>query len=164
MASGNTLLIFTPLSNEPPASNFATPDTRNAHPVLDFDDTTNESLIFTAVMPQNYAGGGITVLLGYSMTSAITNDVFFQFQIERIGDEIQDVDADSFINTNFSVDTVPGTSGHVKYITRLVTDGAALDFVVAGDLFRIKILRVAADAADTATGDAELHFIEIRET
>ena len=44
MASGDTLLVFTPLHNEPPASNFATLDLRNLHPVLDFDPTTNESV------------------------------------------------------------------------------------------------------------------------
>ena len=59
MASGDSLVIFTPLSNEPPSSNFATFDTRNAHPVLDFDDTTEEKVVFTGIMPRNYAGGGV---------------------------------------------------------------------------------------------------------
>ena len=37
MASGDTLNVFTPLQNEPPASIYATLDVRNLHPVLDFD-------------------------------------------------------------------------------------------------------------------------------
>ena len=48
MASGDTLLTFTPASNEPPATVFATLDTRNAHPVLDFDDAANEDAVFSA--------------------------------------------------------------------------------------------------------------------
>ena len=45
MSSGDTLLIFNPLHNEPPASNPATLDTRNQHPILDFDAATNESAV-----------------------------------------------------------------------------------------------------------------------
>ena len=48
MASGDTLVVLTPLGNEPPVSNPATFDFRNNHPVLDFDDATNESAVFSA--------------------------------------------------------------------------------------------------------------------
>ena len=76
MASGDTLLIFTPLHNEPPASNMATLDVRNGHPVLDFDATTNESAVFSGVMPQNYAGTtGATVYIHYAMSSAEADTV-----------------------------------------------------------------------------------------
>ena len=61
MASGQTLCIFTPLHNEPPASNPAILDTRNQHTVLDFDPTTNESAVFKGIMRRNYGGGGVTV-------------------------------------------------------------------------------------------------------
>ena len=70
MASGDTLLIFTPLSNEPPSVNPATLDTRNAHPVLDFDAVVPEAAVFSAVMPRHYAGGGVTVYLHWAMTTA----------------------------------------------------------------------------------------------
>ena len=36
MASGDTLLILTPLAHEAPASGAASLDVRNGHPVLDF--------------------------------------------------------------------------------------------------------------------------------
>jgi len=58
MASGNTLCTFLPTDNEPPSSNYATLDTRNAHPVLDFDDTIQEAAQFTGILPRNYRGGG----------------------------------------------------------------------------------------------------------
>ena len=76
MASGDTLLIFTPLHNEPPATNPATLDTRNQHPVLDFDATTNEDAVFSAVMPRSYAATtGLTVYIHYAMSSATSGDV-----------------------------------------------------------------------------------------
>lgn len=163
MASGDTLLIFTPLGNEPPASNGATLDTRNGHPVLDFDDTTNESAVFSAVMPQHYAAGGVTGYVHHSMSSATSGDVDWDISFERIGDQQLDVDADSFAAVQ-SVDntTVPGTSGNVDVVSIAFTDGAQMDSVAAGELFRIKITRDAA--SDTATGDAELHALELRET
>ena len=163
MASGDTLLIFTPLHNEPPSSNNATLDTRNSHAVLDFDDTTNEDAVFKAIMPQAYSGGGVTVYLHYAMTSATSGDVDWDVAFERVSDQVQDIDSDGFAAAN-SVDntTVPGTSGNVDVVSVAFTDGADMDSVTAGDGFRVKVTRDAV--SDTATGDAELWAVEIRET
>lgn len=163
MATGDTLLVFTPLHNEPPATNYATFDTRNGHPALDFDDTTNESAVFTAVLPRSYGGGGVTVYLHYAMTSATSGDVDWDAAFERIGDQQQDIDADGFAAVQ-SVDntTVPATSGLVDIVTIAFTDGAQMDSVAAGEAFRLKITRDAA--SDTAVGDAELIAVEIKET
>lgn len=164
MASGDTLLIFTPQCNEPPSANFATLDIRNQHPVLDFDATTNESAVFSAVMPRNYAGTtGVTVYLHYSMTSAEANTVDWDVAFERIGDQQLDIDGDSFAAVN-SVDdtTVPGTTGLVDVVSITFTDGVDMDSVAAGEGFRLKVTRDAA--SDDAAGDAELRFVEIKET
>jgi hypothetical protein len=164
MASGDTLLIFTPLHNEPPSTNPATLDTRNQHPVLDFDASTNEDAVFSAVMPRSYAATtGITVYIHYAMSSATSGDVDWDVAFERIGDQQQDIDSDSFAAAN-SVDntTVPGTSGNVDIVNVTFTDGADMDSVAVGEGFRMKITRDAA--SDTATGDAELRFVEIKET
>jgi hypothetical protein len=162
MASGDTLIFWTALAGEPPSSNPAGFDTRNQHPILTFDDTTSENMDLTAVMPQAYAAGGVTVYLYYSMASATSGDVDLDVAFERIGDQVQDVDADGFAAVN-SVDgtTVPGTAGLVDVVNIAFTNGADMDSVVAGDLFRIRVTR---DIADTATGDLELHAVEIRET
>ncbi len=163
MASGDTLLVFTPQADEPPSSNFATHDLRNLHPVLDFDDTTNENGVFSGVMPQHYGGGGITVFLHYAMTSATANTVDWDVALERIGDQQQDLDADGFAAAN-SVDntTVPGTAGLVDIVSVAFTDGVDMDSIAVGESFRIKITRDAAN--DDASGDAELVAVEIRET
>lgn len=163
MASGDTLIVFTPLHNEPPSSNPATLDSRNQHPVLDFDDTTNESAVFTGVMPRNYGGNGVTVYLHYAMSSATANTVDWDVAFERIGDQQQDIDSDSFAAVN-SVDdtTVPATSGNVDIVNVTFTDGADMDSVAAGEAFRLKVTRDAA--SDDAAGDAELLAVEIKET
>ena len=163
MASGNTLLIFTPLSNEPPASNYATLDTRNQHPVLDFDDTTPESAVFSAIMPRHYAGGGITVYLHYAMSSAVADTIDWDAAFERIGDQQLDIDGDSFAAVQ-SVDntTVPGTTGLVDIVSIAFTNGAQMDSVAVGEAFRLKITRDATN--DDASGDGELLAVELKET
>lgn len=163
MASGDTLFQFTPLHNEPPSSNPATLDTRNSHPVLDFDATTNESAVFSAVMPRHYAGSGTTVYIHYAMSSATGDTVDWDVAFERIGDQQQDLDADGFAAVN-SVDntTVPGNSGDVDIVSVAFTDGADMDSVAVGEGFRLKVTRDAS--SDDAAGDAELRFVEIKET
>ena len=164
MASGDTLLIFTPLHNEPVASNFATLDLRNIHPVLDFDATTNKSAVFSSIMPRSYAGTtGVTVYIHYALTSATSGTVDWDVAFERIGDQQLDIDGDSFAAVN-RVDntTVPGTAGLVDIVNITFTDGADMDSVAVGEAFRLKITRDATN--DDATGDAELLSIEIKET
>jgi len=164
MASGNTLIVFTPRCNEPPSSNAATPDVRNGHPVLDFDDTTDEAAVFSGVMPRHYAGGGVTVYATGSWTSDTTNTHTSQLEVsfERIGDAQQDVDADGFAAAKDLTLTVPATSGLTDVGSVAFADGAEMDQVAAGELFRLKL---ALDASDsTHTGDFELHAVEIKET
>lgn len=166
MASGNTLVIFVPQQSEPPASNYATLDTRNGHLLLDFDDTTDEAAIFKGVLPQHYAGGGITAHVHYAMTSATTGKVRWDISYERIGDGQQDIDSDGFASAqSVNVAAVPGTSGHVDIVTIAHTNGAQMDSVAVGEGFRIKVERKPSDGTnDTASGDAELFAIELRET
>jgi hypothetical protein len=163
MATGETLVIFLPQHNEPPASNAATAHRRNQHPVLQFDDTTNESAVFSYVMPRHYGGGGITVYLHYAMTSAITNTVDWDISFERIGDQQQDIDSDSFAGVqSVNATTVPGTAGLVDIVSKDFTDGAQIDSIAVGEGFRLKVTRDATN--DDATGDAELRFVELKET
>ena len=164
MASGDTLLVFVAEMNQPPSSNPATLDWRNRHPVLDFDTGTDEYAIYTGVMPQSYAGTtGVTVFVHYSMSSATSGTCAWQVSFERIGDQQQDVDSDSWAAANnISAVTVPGTSGNVDVVNTTFTDGADMDSVAAGETFRIRINRDIS--ADSGAGDAELHAVEIRET
>jgi len=163
MASGDTIDRFTPQHNEPPATNPATIDKRNGHPVLDFDASTNETAIFSSIMPRNYAGGGLTVYVHYSMSTATSGDIDWDVGFERIGDQQQDLDSDGFAAVN-SVDTttVPATSGLVDIVNITFTDGADMDSIAVGEGYRIQVIRDATN--DSATGDAELRFLEIKET
>ena len=162
MASGDTLVTFVPQSNEPPSSNFATLDTRNLHPVLNFNPTTNESAVFSFVLPRSYAGGGFTIYIHYAMASAVTLTIDWDVSLEQIGDQQLDIDADGF-GTVTSIDntTVPGTSGNVDIVNGVISHANAGSPTV-GDGMRLKVLRDAV--SDDAAGDGELRFVEIKET
>jgi hypothetical protein len=162
MASGDTLCVFVPNDNEPPSSGYATRDTRNGHPVLDFDPSSRESAIFTAVLPRHYAGGGITARLIWCSTA--TGDVVFDTSIERLEDGGTDIDADSYATANTVTAAAPATSGVLKYTDIAHTSGAQMDSLAAGEAFRFKIERDTTDAADTMAADAELLAVELRET
>ncbi len=162
MASGDTLLRFHPYNNEPPTSNYATLDLRNNHPVLDFDKDTDESAVFSEIMPRQYSGAtGVTVYIHWSADGVTVNDVIWDVSFERIGDGQLDVDGDSFAAVNSVTDTAPGTDGFVTIANVTFTDGADMDSVAVGELFRTKVTR---DASDDLDADAELHAVEIKET
>jgi len=166
MASGDTLLQFGPYSNEPPASNYATLDTRNQHPVLDFDAAADEGAVFSAVMPQHYAGTtGVTVYIHWAASSATSGDTVWEASFERVGTAL-DIDADSFAAIQYVADTCSGTSGIVQIAAIAFTDGAQMDSIAVGEKFRLKISRDADSTNDTddMAGDAELVAVEIRET
>jgi len=163
MASGDSLLIFTPQCNEAPSSNPATFALRNGHLILQFDTTTQEIAIFKAVLPRNYAGGGITVYLHFAAATATTGTIGWDVSFERIGAAQQDIDADGFATAQtVTAVTVNGTAGNVMISNVAVTNGANMDSIAVGELFRLRLRRDVAN--DTATGDADFLAIELKET
>jgi len=163
MASSDSLAVFTPLHNEPPAASAARLDTRNSHPVLDCGAASNISAVFTSVMPRHYDGGGITVYHSFAMSSATSACVDLQGAFERIGSNHLDIDADSFAAACTLADyPVPGTSGCVMTASWAYSNGADIDSIVAGDPFRFKLTR--RGTTDGATGDMETVTIELKET
>ena len=165
MASGDTLVVFGPYDNVPPATNFATLDVlaTTLHPVLDFDGTaaTGEQAVFHGVMPQNYAAGNITVIVFYT-SKGTTNAVEWEVAFERHQANTTDLDVDNFATAQaFTADTVPGTLGVLTTHSLTVTAGANTDNVAAGDSFRLKIQRDSTN--DTNNDDAELHRVELQE-
>jgi hypothetical protein len=153
-----SLTYFTSLDNQPPATNFATLDTRNSIAVLDFDDTTEESAVFVGIIPENASlGSGISVKIHWMATSATTGSCRWGVQFEKMN---TDLDSDSFDTGTEAHSTTNGTAG---IITTTSITCTSIDSLAAGDLFRIKIYRDVSDTTnDTMTGDAELIAVELR--
>lgn len=166
MASGDSLCYVNALSAEAPASNYASFDTRNSIPVLDFDDTTDESTEFGLFMPRHYGGGGVTVTVGWMATTATTGTISLDVAFKSVSDDADDLDTKAFAAANNVNPTTATVSGEVDYATVTFTDGADMDSVAAGEYFRLQVLRDAngTTSTDNLVGDMELLFVEIKET
>lgn len=159
MASGTLLGQWTPAGNQPPASAFATFDTRNSVLVLDFDASTDESACFAGKL-RGYANGGITLRLHWMATSATSGAVVWAAQWER---GTTDLDADSFDTAQTATTTTNGTSG-VENVTTITFTNSQIDSLADGERFRLKVTRDADNGSDTMTWDAELILVEAVET
>lgn len=154
-----TYAFFTPLDAQPPATNFATLDTRNSIAVLEFDGgSTDESTTFVGIMPEAASlGSGLKVRIHWMADTATSGDVRWGVQFERMN---TDLDSDSFDTVAEANGTANGTSG-IPTVTEITI--TTIDSIVAGDAYRLKVYREASDTGnDTMTGDAQLIAVEVR--
>jgi hypothetical protein len=153
-----TIASFTARDNHPPATNFATLDTRNSVLVLEFDAATEESATFIGVVNENATlTNGLTVRLWWMGDTATSGNVRWGVQFEDTG---TDLDANSYDTNAQATSAASGTSGIESVASITIT---TIDSLTAGDRFRLRVYRVAADATnDTMTGDAQLVAVEVR--
>lgn len=159
-------LVFLPQDNMPPATAYATPDTRNQHTTLDFDGSTDEEAIFGSVLPVAYSAGGLTVDTWWAFTTATSGSLRVQAAFERMDVSTLDIDGDSFAAFQSAGGTAPGTSGQLIKVSVTFTDGAVMDSLAAGEAYRLKIRRDAdgTSGTDDIVTDAELIRVVVRET
>lgn len=171
MASGDTLAVFHPADNTPPATVYATLDTitgastpAEAVPVLDFDDTTVEYADFYGVFPNHYANGGVTLTFVWSAAAA-TNNGAWAAAFRLIDDDNEDLDTTAFTyDYNQTADlTPPSAVGEVAYDTLAFTNGADMDSVIANKYFILRVKR-PAPSGTKITGDCSIHAIIVKET
>mgnify|MGYP001558133361 FL=1 len=168
MASGDSIFTFEPNTNAPPASNYATFDSRNSHPVLDFDGAADEEAVFGGTLVRNYASNGWTVYCWIGFTSAVSGTSRWQLAVERINSLGLDIDSDSFTSftsaLSFAV-SAPATGGVFTQGSLALTN-SEIDGVVVGEKFRLKLRRDAdgTSGVDDITTDAEFLGGEIKET
>jgi hypothetical protein len=155
----NTILQFFPRDAEFPSTNFATIDTRNNHPCLDFDETTTETVFFTGFIPQGatFAGTGtaLTFVLESTATSATSGNIGWNVALERIVAGGIDIDADNFGTAQGGSAAVNATSGIVTEVSVTFTQAQLPTSLAAGDMIRVRVQRNTSVSGDH-TGDAEL--------
>ena len=156
-----TRFVGDPLGAHFPASNAPALTVVNRRPVLAFDAATDETAYWTFVAPHGWTGT-VTLVLSYIMASATSGAVYWQAQLEAVtaGDAVDLDSATSFDTANSGNGTVPATAGYMQQISITMTNA---DSIAAGDLVRLSVNRDADHASDTATGDAYLLSVELRD-
>ena len=170
MASGQTIFEFFAQDNQPPATNFATPDTFAAvtgdRHVLDFAGAgADESAIMQRWWPSHYDGGGIDVIVDFSTDGTVTAAIQFEISIEKIIDTSdQDAGGVDFDQTPVKdiTDTPSGTINQNVRTAALSISHGECGSPAVGDRMRIKITRDFDHA--TNADDVQLQGVYIKET
>ena len=158
MATG-TILLPIPAHSADPTNPPGLAFTAANRPYLLFDGTTDELVLWTFRMPQDYSSG-LTVYVQYSMATATTNNIAIRTEVMAIADT-EDVDTDNFSAVEASADdTVPGTAGNMG----VVSDALGTPTLAAGDYICLRLGRENATSGTNATGDMEVWAVSLEYT
>lgn len=130
---------------------------------LSFDATTEEWATWSFRCPVDYASGFVAKVQ-YKMTSATTGGVAWDVRLAAYTPttDTTDLDVKVFAAANVGTQTVPATTaGRVAEVSVTLTNA---DSIAAGDYVVVRCARAVANAADTATGDAELIMLALEYT
>lgn len=156
--------VWNPHTVNFPSTNYPQPGTIHStgrRPVLAFDATTAETCYLDGNAPQGLTGA-LTLIVKSVMASAITGGIAWEASVEAITplDAVALATAESFDSVNTgTVAAVPGTL--IEFEVSVTLTNA--DGMVAGDRYRIKLTRATGHASDTATGDALVTSVELRD-
>lgn len=164
MASGDTLFVGIPESNEPPSSGYQTIKVLNGHLFLNATDGNTDAAIFKYVMPLNYAAGGVTAYVEWAAVSDTntSHTIGWDITFERDNAAV-DLTSDHWATAQtITAAVIPAAAGTSKITNVAITAGATgTASIAAGDPFRVRVRRLSSD---TATGGAYFCSLMIKET
>lgn len=144
-----------------PSSSPAAASSRNGHPIIAFDDTIAENVLYNSSVPGNYNNQDINFDIDWVAESATTGGVTWGVEVERNAPGGTDIDSPSFAAQQTGTSTTNGTSGVITRTTITLTQAQA-DGVESLDLYRLRLQRVTSDGGDDMVGDAEILYVGIR--
>lgn len=123
-----------------------------------FDAAAEEALFFR-FRASDYAGGNLTVELDWYPLTATSGNVMWGVQIAAItpNADTQNVETDALA----TVATVTAAALGTKRLSRSTITVTSLDALADEDNLVLRVSRVAANAADTMTGDAVLVYVTV---
>lgn len=155
------ILAANPDPTDPPAYNVTTTTNR---PYLAFDASTDEAVVWTFRMPENFASG-LTAKIQWSgaASTTVTHTVRWAVEVMAVVPETGGaMDSDGFATSNEADDDILGTTAkrlQEVSITLTNDDGVAPDDYVA-----IRLARNADHANDDLNEDAWLWAVSLEYT
>ena len=125
--------------------------------VMDFNDTTDQSMQITDALPNNWTGA-VDVEF-YWIAAATTNAV--SWFVETVCTDASESDDQAFQAAGDTSTVVDGTTNDLNLTT---ISGITMTGCTAGDLFHLKVGRDADGSlgTDTMTGDARLILVKVK--
>lgn len=166
MAALDTLAVFDALASRPNSGVRPSLDVRNSHVVLAFSDAADQQTDFAGFFQGSYTGRDLVVAVLWAPESAAAGAVRWRAALERhpIADATHgtlNLDTDDF-GVAVEVTSTAGAAGDlVRAEITLTASGASSP--QPGESFRLRLTRVASDAADTMAGAAQLFGVEVKE-
>lgn len=158
-AKSKTIASFKASDNMPPASSYATLDTRNGILTLDFDDASTEYAVFPSVVPEaTNLASGLLVYINWMATSATGSNCVWQAEFKDMDDDLDSITYGTAVTGISAANATNGTPS----VATITLSSAQIDGLVSGDNFLLRIARLGGNASDTMTGDAELINVEVR--
>ena len=145
-----------------PSSDPAAADSRNGHPIIAFDDTVAENIVFSSLVSEDYKAGNIFIDIDWVAETAITGGVTWGIEIERNDPAGNNIDSDAFATQQTANSTTSGTSGILTRTTIPLTQVLAAS-IEAGDSYRMRLERVVGDGGDDMVGDAQVLNVTVRQ-
>ena len=142
---------FGPREALQPATSYPTLNLRNNIAVLEFSQSSAQTVQFVSSANPIYGGGTITVNIFWTST-ATSGNVPWGVRFARILEDVDNLDTDSYASQKTVTTTVGGTSGLIKKSTITFTQAEA-DSIAAGNPFKLELQRVSS--GDTMAANAQ---------
>jgi hypothetical protein len=160
--SESTALFFAAKDAVLPSTSFMTWDNTYGRLVLLAPESVDRYVDFTGVL-DHYGGGGLTVDIFWT-SNGTSGNVIWQAAVERFQEGTLVVTSDSFASYNSVTDAAQGVANVANKATITFTDGADMDSLADGEMFRIRVQREGTNASDTTNTDTRLFGIRVVET
>lgn len=125
-------------------------------------DASAEEASFVRFRASNYGSGNLTALINWYAATATSGDIVWGISLAAItpNTDTQDMETKAFATEQTVTDSHLGTTGKRSHDAPALTI-SNLDSLAADDIVELKVVRKAAAAGDTMTGDGILTMLDI---